>query len=402
MNDKIQLLSCAKSSGMAKAALVQRALNYAAKPMANLANRRDFIGGLLAPIPKLFGGVQKTVGRAQQGLAGINAGSKATLKQLNKDPLFSQGKKNLNKGLKIREQAGLLKGISAENPTGYRIGRGLGAVAIGAPLFNLPWNAAEYLGASSADPQIAEEYAKNMALLRAEDRLNAFAAMPFMDRLQTVWNPNKYTESIQAPEASDLYQDIASQNINNPGILKYLASFNPFLGSPESVINQKIRSQIMNSLGTKQASVFKGLLTNVLKPAYNYGKKVRLRGGNTRGIKKFDTSKMNIPWWQAAAGEMAVRAGRNPFATSLGTLGTVALPYSFYNSYQGGRQGVYDAAANNAVGLMDLGLMEKFNQPGFMGGLGRAGMVIAPGIGSDMILNQIRQSMFPQVSNPGQ
>jgi hypothetical protein len=41
---------------------------------------------------------------------------------------------------------------------------------------------------------------------------------------------------------------------------------------------------------------------------------------------------------------------------------------------------------------------DKFNQPGFMGGLGRAGMAIAPGMGSDMILNQIRQSMFPEVN----
>ena len=123
MNNKIQLLSSGKSSGMEKAALVQKLLNSASKPMADLAKRRDFIGGLFAPIPKLFGGIQKTVGHAQRGAAGINAGSKATLKQLEKDPLFIQGKKNLSKGNKIREQAGLLKGISAENPLGYRSGK---------------------------------------------------------------------------------------------------------------------------------------------------------------------------------------------------------------------------------------------------------------------------------------
>lgn len=401
MKNKIQLLSSGKSSGMEKAALVQKLLNSASKPMADLAKRRDFIGGLFAPIPKLFGGIQKTVGRAQRGAAGINAGSKATLKQLEKDPLFIQGKKNLSKGTKIREQAGLLKGISAENPLGYRVGRGLGAVAIGAPLFNLPWNAAEYLGAASVDPAKAEEYAKNMAYLRADDRLKEFANMPFMERLQTIWNPEKYTSNISAPEASDLYENIANQNINNPGILKYLASFNPFLGSPESVINQKIRSQMLNSIGTKQASVSK-FFNKVLKPAYNYGKKVRLRGGNARGIKKFDTSKMNIPWWQAMAGDLAISAGKKPLATGLGALATGLSPYYLYDSYQGGKQLVYDSAANNAIGLADRMLFEKFNQPGFMGGLGRAGMAIAPGIGSDMILNQIRQSMFPQVSNPGQ
>lgn len=395
MNNKIQLLSSRKTPDMEKAALVQRFLNYASKPMANLAKRRDFIGGLFAPIPKLFGGIQKTVGHAQRGAAGINAGSKATLKQLEKDPLFIQGKKNLSKGNKIREQAGLLKGISAENPLGYRVGRGLGAVAIGAPLFNLPWNAAEYLGAAGVDPAKAEEYAKNMAYLRMDDRLKEFANMPFMERLQTIWNPEKYTSSISAPEASDLYENIANQNINNPGILKYLASFNPFFGSPESVINQKIRSQMLNRIGTKQASVAK-FFNKVLKPAYNYGKKVRLRGGNARGIKKFDTSKMNIPWWQSMAGDVAVNAGKHPFITSLGALGGVAMPYSLYNSYQGGKNTVYNAAANNAIGLADQMLFENFNQPGFMAGLGRLGMAVAPGMGSDMILKQIRQSMFPE------
>jgi hypothetical protein len=42
--------------------------------------------------------------------------------------------------------------------------------------------------------------------------------------------------------------------------------------------------------------------------------------------------------------------------------------------------------------------MEKFNQPGFMGGLNRFGMAMAPGMGQEMILKQIRQSMFPEVN----
>jgi hypothetical protein len=46
--------------------------------------------------------------------------------------------------------------------------------------------------------------------------------------------------------------------------------------------------------------------------------------------------------------------------------------------------------------------LEQFNQPGFMGGLGRAGMTIAPGMMSDMLLNQIRQSMFPEVNRKQQ
>lgn len=373
--------------------------------MENLASRRDFLGGLLAPIPKLFGGVQKTYGRAQQGIAGIRAGAKATMDDLNKSPLFLQGSKNVNAGGALRAQTDLMKGISEASPAGYRIGRGLGAATIGAPIAFSPLTVPRYLGAASTNPDKVEEYAKNMAYLRVKDRLNEFASTPFLERLQTTWNPERYTSNVFAPEAYELDEAISNGNINNPGILKYLTSFNPFLGSPEEIINQKIRSQMLNMLknrGTKQASMFRGLVNNVLKPAYNYGKKVKLNKGDVRGIQKFDPSSMNIPWWQAAAGQTAVNFGKNPYLTGLTALGGVTTPFAAYGSYQSGKQHVYDSAANNAMGMADLELMNKFKQPGFMGGLGRLGMAIAPEMGSDMLLKQIRQSMFPEVYTKGQ
>lgn len=366
--------------------------------MTDLAKRRDFLGGLLAPVPKLYGGLQRALGYGQRGVVGLKSEADATLKQLSKDPLFREGRKNIAQGGRLRRQSGLLKGITDKtNPWQYRVGRGLGAVAIGAPLFNLPFNAAEYLGAAAADPAVAEEYAKNRAYLHAQERLQDFANLPFLERLQTTWNPERYAQQVlqTAPEANDLYENIANQNINNPGILKYLASFNPFLGSPESVINQKIRSQMLHNLGTKQASAA-DFFKNILKPAFQYGRNIRL--GRPTGIpyNVVKPSFKNLPWWQNYAGKIAQRAGKHPVITGLAGLGSIAIPYGIYDSYQSGKQNVYDSAANNAIGLADLGLMEKFNQPGFMSGLGRLGMAVAPGMGSDMILKQIRQSMFPE------
>jgi hypothetical protein len=409
----MQLLSQSKNTQTEKQALMKfiaGAGDDISKGIYNLSKRDDFVGGLAGPVVNAFGGLKKLVGRGRQ-MPALYKDPKATRDVLMKDKLFAQGAKDIRRGEALRTRAGIDNIFNADKSVGYRVGRGVGAVGIGAPIVLAPLTLSSYLGAANADPQLAQEYAKNMAYDRVEDRLNQFSKMPFLDRIQSAWNPEKFSENLQSPEAIDINENLASNNINNPGILKYLSSFNPFLSSPDDVIRQRIRSEVLRNMqgnksasdSTKQANILSQLFNKVLKPAYNLGKQYRGLPDGTKlpkAIRNY-TGTPGKTYLENMAERYAMNLGKNPVMTSLGTLGaayTASLPFGMYDSYQAGKNQVYNDAANTAMGLADLGIMEKFNQPGFMGGLNRFGMAIAPGIGKDMILNQIRQSMFPEVN----
>lgn len=410
----MQLLSQSKVYNEKKAMSLIRTLGVPAlKGMRNIVKRDDFVGGLLAPIPKFFGGLQKTYGRGQQGIAALRQGLNSSADDLLKNPLYQRGARNVSRGNTFRERAGYLSGVSSAKPLQYRTGRVLGGLAIGAPLMNLPFTAAEYAGAANADPAFAEEYAKNMAYDRAEERLGQFQNMPFLDRMKAVYDPQSFTQQLQMPEATDLYQAMSDDNLNNPGIMKYLSSFNPFTGGPVDVINQKVRSEMMRNMQPKEASDKQAmqLLLNKATPvlrgmqtAFRRGRMTTKHNYNFAPTRKAPTlpGSSATPIWRAGLNRAAFEVGKSPGQAAFSTA-AIGLPaYFLKHHYDQGKNEVYDAAANNAMGMADLQLMDKFNQPGFMGGLGRAGMAIAPGMGSDMILKQIRQSMFPEVNNMGQ
>jgi len=372
--------------------------------LSRLAARKDFLGGLAAPIPKVFGGMQRLYGRGLQGAAAVSQGLGSSADDLLKNPMFQRGAQHVSSGNVFRQQAGLRAGLSAPNPLKYRVGRGIGAVALGAPIATAPFTLAEYAGASSADPALAEEYAKNMAYDRSRDRLEQFKSMNFLDRMRTAYDPQSFTQKLNMPEATNLYQAMSDNNLNNPGIMKYISSFNPFTGSADEVINQKVRSEMMRSMQNKSANEKQANLGQVLKglgAAWKLGRGAATSGA-VKGMKSIPVSgakpPTNIPIWEAALQKGMYNIGKSPGTAAFGIGGAAIAPYFLGASYNSGRNAVYDAAANNAMGMADLQLLEKFNQPGFMGGLGRAGMAIAPGMGSDMILNRIRQSMFPEVN----
>lgn len=409
----MQLLSQSKNTQTEKQALmklISGAGDDISKGIYNLSKRDDFVGGLAGPVVSAFGGLKKLVGRGRQ-MPAMYKDPKANRDVLMQDKLFAQGVKDMRRGQALRDRSNIGNIFNSDKSVGYRVGRGVGAASVGVPLALAPFTLSSYLGAANVDPEVAQEYAKNMAYDRVENRLNQFSEMPFLDRIQSVWKPENFSENFRSPEAVDLYENLSSNNINNPGILKYLAGFNPFFSSPDEAIRQKTRSEALRTTqgnkfanySTKQANMLSQIFSKVLKPAYNLGK--QYRGIDTKllpkSIKTYTGTRGNS-YLENIAERYAMNLGKNPIMTPLATLGAVGTPYGMYSSYQSGKDQVYDEAANTAMGLADLQLMEKFNQPGFMGGLGRAGMAIAPGIGSDMILNQIRQSMFPTVSNSGQ
>lgn len=399
MNNKLQLIS-QSNNVMQKQALM--------KAIGTLAARKGFLGGLAAPIPKLVGGMQKVYGRGQQGVAAVRQGLGSSTDDLLKNPLFQRGSQNVSAGRALREQAGFRAGLSAPNSLTHRLGRGIGGVALGAPLVLAPTTIAEYAGAANADPAFAEEYAKNMAYDRAQSRLGQFKNMPFMDRMKAVYDPQSFTSQLQMPEAENLQQAMADNNLNNPGILKYLASFNPFMGSTSDVISQKVRSEMMRNMQPKEAGEKQamGLLAKAMPALRGMGQAFRQGRAAAKVVLPNQAPVWRTPprtsIGRAGLNRAAYEVGKSPGTAALGLGGAALTPYFLGSSYDSGKNQVYDAAARDAMGMADLQLMDKFNQPGFMGGLGRAGMAIAPGMGSDMILQQIRQSMFPEVNNRGQ
>jgi hypothetical protein len=402
----MQLLSQSKTKEIEKQAMP----GGVGKVMQQLSKGDDFLSGLAGPIVNTYGGLQKLMGYGRQ-LPALYKNPKTTRDVLLKDNLFAQGAKDIRRGNTLRTRAGLQNIFNTDKSIGYRLGRGVGAGAIGAPIVFAPFTLSSYLGAANADPQLAQEYAKNRAYDRVESRLNQFSEMPFLDRIQTVLKPEKFSENLNSPAASDIYENLANNNINNPGILKYLSSFNPFITNPDEVIKQRVRSEVLRNMQsgksaselTKQANILKHIFTNVLQPAYSLGKQYRGLPMNAKLPKALrDYNKTpGQSYLENLAGNYAMNLGKNPVLTSLGTLGaayTAQLPFAMRDSYQAGKNNVYNEAGLAAEGLADLGIMDKFNQPGFMGGLGRAGMAIAPGMGRDMILKQIRQSMFPELN----
>jgi len=390
MSSKLQLISQSDNL-MQKQALM--------KAIGTLAARKGFLGGFAAPIPKFVGGIQKAYGRGQQGVATLRQGLGSSTDDLLKNPLFQRGSQNVSAGKALREQAGLFAGLKAPNTLSHRVGRGLGAVAIGAPLFNLPFTAASYAGAANADPELAKEYAKNMAYDRVAERLGQFENTPFLDRAKSIFNPQGFTQQFQMPEAENLYESISNNNLNNPGIMKYLASFNPFTGSPSDVIKQKVRSEMMRNMQPKEAGEKQamGLLAKAMPVLRGIGTAFRRGRMTTKHNYNFAPTQKG-PIWRTGLNRAAYEVGKSPGNAALGLGGAVITPYFLGSSYNAGKNDVYDSAANDAMGMADLQLMEKFNQPGFMGGLGRTAMAIAPSMGKDMILKQIRQSMFPEVN----
>jgi hypothetical protein len=401
----MQLLSQYKNTETEKKAMAGRIGNA----MKQLSKGDDFLSGLAGPVVNFYGGLKRLAGYGKQ-LPAIYKDPNAAKSVLMKDPNFARGIKDVRRGAMLRSRAGIENIFNPNKSVGYRVGRGVGAVGIGAPIALAPFTVASYLGAGSADPQLAQEYAKNVAYERMRERLNQFSEMPFLDRIQTAWNPEKFTEKLRSPEAADLYENMSTNNINNPGIMKYLTGFNPFISSPNDVITQKVRSEVLRNMQgnksasfvTKQANPLQQLFTKVLQPAYAMGKQFRGLSAGTKlpkSIRSF-TGTPGQSYLEGLAGRYAMNLGKNPILTPLATAGAAYLPFGIYGSYQGGKNQVYEDAARTAEGLADLGFMEKFNQPGFMSGVNRFGMAIAPGLGKDLILNQIRQSMFPEVNQP--
>lgn len=360
----------------------------------DLAGRNDFVGGLAAPVVKLLGKGQRAYGWAQQGVAAARAGGKATMQELQNSPLYMRGAQNAARGTSLRTRAGLQSGIIGEGRSlGYRAGRGLGMVGIGAPIAMAPFTLASYAGAASADPAVAAEHAKNTALQRMEDRMSQFQAMPLLERIQTAWNPEKFTSQLNMPEAGDLGTAMAENNINNPGIMKYLTSFNPFFGDPSEVIQQKVRAEMMRALGqqqAKQASMFKKLMPGI-RTAWRAG---RIASKNPDSL-PLAVVGGKTPAWQSLINDGVYNVAKSPFTTPLTAAWAAAAPLALPGIYYSGQKSVYNQAAQDARGLVDMQMHSMFNTPGFSAGAGRFGAAVAPGFTKDMLLRTIRESMFP-------
>lgn len=368
-----------------------------------LAARPDFLGGLAAPVAKFQGGMQRMLGYGQQGVAKLRNLNAPHASAYRRDPLFQRGRANLQAGATTRQQNGFLSGLGSGKSPGYRVGRGVGAVALGAPLMSAPFVGAEYAGAATVDPATVQEYAKYMAQDRVNGRMQQFASMPFMQRMQTAWNPESFTQQVaeSAPEAASLQQAMTTGGANNPGIMKYLNSFNPFSGSADDVIGQKVRATMLQGLqnGTPKQATVGSLLTRFAAPAARAGWNT-LRGNSSAagglrslsGILRGGAQPASKLQTSVAKGVYGLAA--NPSKALMPALGAGGMGYFMNNSFNGGRQSVYNHAGSNAQGMADLAFMERFNQPGFMGGATRFGAALAPGMAQNYVNKQMSNILY--------
>lgn len=394
--------------GMRKQAMAGKAIGMAGSAASGVGSwlskqvgKQNFLGGLMAPVSKLYGGVKKVVGLGQQGAAGLT----------NNSGLYAQGAKNVAQGAAQRADAAFMPAIKkGPLPWGYRAGRILGGATIGAPLFMAPFKGSEYMGAASADPSLVEGHAKAMAQDRISQRGTEFAAMPFMQRMQAAWNPEQFSNKIlnSSPEALDVHSTLQQGPTNNPGVMKYLASFNPFLGLDP--IKQKVRHSVFTGMGINKQGMDKSgqqLFSKFIAPAAKAGwKAFRSAAPRTpafnKSVGRRAVNKILMPAPGAAPATVGqgmltrgvYHAAANPVKTGLGVAGVASTPYFMNSSYNDGKRQVYATAADTATGLADLQFANQFSQPGMMNTGMRMGGAMFPGIMQDYINRQARNTLY--------
>ena len=405
--------------------ITKQALAAAVSALGKQVAKKTFTSGLLAPIHKALGGVQKTLGYGQKGLA--------YAKNLNKPlsemddaskALLEKGRANIAAGGEARALSGFRSGLkgqadvegvrapfSAENPLSFRAGRLLGGIGIGAPIMAAPFTAAEYLGGATTSNDKIENIAKSEALKRIQQRTQEYADTPFLDRLKTIFSPQDYTAKMleSSPEALDLY-DASQRGINNPGIMKYIMSFNPFLGSADSVMREKVRSEILRQMGqNKQANVgvaAKGglnLAKNIISKAWQGGRAATKNVGDLAS-KELPALATDAPVWQNLLNKGIYGIAKSPGSAALGAAGIAAPVYLVGSSFGAGRDAVYDQAAQDARALADLQFAGNFGQEGFGAGLMRTIAALAPGLMQNYVNSKATNEMYgnaEQSQTPG-
>lgn len=381
----------------------------------------SLLKGMSAPVQKVFGLGQKAVGRVQQG-AGVATNNPA---------LLQQGTDLVAKGVARRAENGLRNGLGAVNKaTGQantlmdRVGRGVGMAAVGAPLAMAPFKIPELMGANSVDPTAVKEHAMASAQNRVNSHMQSLTDMPFMQRIQTALNPESFSQGIlnNSQQFSDLYNNLSTgKPLNNPGIMSYLGSMNPFLGIDP--VKQKVRYEMMNSmnkgamekealmgaLGTGAKLGWQGLKGKFMQGAGNLAAKIpslAAKGENmffkgmqhsddaAKGLKNFTSKAPSLGQQYAAKGIHG--AIMNPGKTALGLGGAALTPYFMASSYGAGQRSVYNNAQSDAEGMADYQFANEYSQPGFMGTLKRLGGAIMPETAQSYVNNKTYQTLHPQ------
>lgn len=377
--------------------------------------------GMAAPVKKVFGLGQKAVGRVQQG-AGV-----AT----NNPQLLQQGTDLVAKGVATRGQYGLRNGLRAVNKaTGQantlmdRVGRGVGMAAVGAPLAMAPFKIPELMGANSVDPSVVKEHAMQSAQNRVNSHMQSLTDMPFMQRIQTALNPESFSHGIlnNSQQFGDLYNDLSSgKPLNDPGIMSYLGSMNPFLGIDP--VKQKVRYEMMNAMekGAMEKEALMGALGQGAKLGWQGLKGKFMQGaGNLmakmpslasrgedmffKGMQHSDDAAAGLTNFAAKAptlGQQYAAKGihgavMNPGKTALGLGGAALTPYFMASSYGDGQRSVYNNAQADAEGMADYQFANEYAQPGFMGTLKRLGGAIMPETAQSYVNNKTYQTLHPQ------
>ena len=374
--------------------------------------KKNFLGGLTAPVTKFVGGVRNAYGQGQKAWAAATNRSLPAA-QLQALPLYQRGVSNASKGMHLRNKTEFFRGINpfaAHNNLGYSAGRLAGGLTVGSALWSAPFTASSYLGAYNADPEIAKQRALAGAANAANGRMQQFAEMPFMDRLRTAWDPSSFVTQAydSSPQLQSFIEAIQNNKTDAPGFTQYLSSFLPIVGDYENTVGQAVRAKMLSQLPQaygKSANVASKLFSQYVAPAAKLGWR-HLWNPAKRALPAFSpggsgvttaVSKLHgrIPSaMEGLAARAAYSTVAHPFKTLARGAGAAVVPWLLADSYGQGKNTVYDQAEQAGGGLGDYQFMNQFMQPGFMGGLQRFGAAMMPGMAQNYVGNKTQQLLY--------
>lgn len=397
----------------------------------------SFGKGLIQPLYKTFAGA-KALGSQAKKVYGA-----AT----NNRQMYDAAQKSYQQNMKDRATAGFREGtglnalfnksprtkVFASNkahtginaaPTDLasRAGRVAGGLGLGSAMVFAPGKAMEYWGASSVNPEDAALWAAHEGGIRANQHMQAFKQMPFMQRMQAAINPEAYTQNNilnSSPEYADL-DNAYRQGVKDPGFLKYLSAMHPVVGTAFGLdpVRDAVRYQTLESM--KNASEMQKEANGLLSAGLAIGKAALGKLGNPLPHIRagWQTGRLGYPAsygkyvpnkgtvLQEQLGHVAHNLGKEGFGKTLmgagmqglntawmGPAGLLPLGLTsglamanMLGGRDAGRAQVFDAAAANARGLADATFANEFTNAN---PLMRMGGAAFPGLMEDQVQQMI-------------
>lgn len=363
---------------------------------------KDFGKGLIAPVQKLWGGMQKTFGRGQQLMGGLT----------NNTALYDRGINTFNAGVAQRAPYGLRHMLN-NGPVASRLGRAVGGTTLGAGLAMAPYTLGTYAGAGSWDPETLKQHGMAMAQDQMNNRLSEYGNMSMWDRMRYAHNPDLFSENIlgSSPQAADILNSPAPTSA--PGLGSFISPLVTGLfandpirdairhgalnaGMPKGASFDKQSMSLFRGAGSAIASRFPGIAStfkNVIRPSWTTGGLARRSDAVGKATTDLTHSLRNVFHTprERLISNSVYNFAKSPFKSTATAAGVGLAGASPFMGYNAGKANALNQTTNDAQGMADIGLAQHWNS---MNPMMRYMSSIAPGMAQNYANNQFLNSMY--------